>query len=83
MDAILLIGITVYGLLSLTAFFARIHTVDLTLALSDVFKAVGLCAVEVSCLRFVMAWVRITALIGYRRKKAHWGTIQRKEIQYK
>ena len=69
--------------LSLTAFFARIHTVNLTLALSDVFKAVGLCAVEVSCLRFVMAWVRITALIGYRRKKAHWGTIQRKEIQYK
>lgn len=71
------------AILSLTAFFARIHTVDLTLALSDVFKAVGLCAVEVSFLRFVMAWVRITALIGYRRKKAHWGTIQRKEIQYK
>lgn len=71
------------AILSLTAFFARIHTVDLTLTLSDVFKAVGLCAVEVSCLRFVMAWVRITALIGYRRKKAHWGTIQRKEIQYK
>ena len=71
------------AILSLTAFFARIHTVDLTLALSDVFKAVGPCAVEVSCLRFVMAWVRITALIGYRRKKAHWGTIQRKEIQYK
>ncbi len=71
------------AILSLTAFFARIHTVDLTLALSDVFKAVGLCAVEVSCLRFVMAWVRITALIGYRRKKVHWGTIQRKEIQYK
>ena len=71
------------AILSLTAFFARIHTVDLTLALSDVFKAVGLCAVEVSCLRFVMAWVRITALIGYRGKKAHWGTIQRKEIQYK
>ena len=71
------------AILSLTAFFARIHTVNLTLALSDVFKAVGLCAVEVSCLRFVMAWVRITALVGYRRKKAHWGTIQRKEIQYK
>ena len=71
------------AILSLTAFFARIHTVNLTLALSDVFKAVGLCAVEVSCLRFVMAWVRITALIGYRGKKAHWGTIQRKEIQYK
>lgn len=71
------------AILSLTAFFARIHTVDLTLALSDVFKAVGLCAVEVSCLRFVRAWVRITALIGYRGKKAHWGTIQRKEIQYK
>ena len=47
------------AILSLTAFFARIHTVDLKLYPSDVLKAIGLCVVEVSCLRFVMAWVRI------------------------
>ena len=71
------------AILSLTAFFARIHTIDLKLYPSDVLKAVGLCAVEVSFLRFVMAWVRMTALIGYRRNKHTWGRIERQKIQIK
>ena len=68
------------AVLSLTAFLARVHTIDLRLTLRDVLKAVGLCVVEVSCLRFVMAWVRMTALIGYRKKKHTWGQIQRHTI---
>ena len=50
--------------------------------LSDVLKAIGLCVLEVSCLRFIMAWVRATALIGYKRKKHAWGKIQRKKIHF-
>ena len=69
--------------MSLTAFFARVHTVDLKLYLTDVLKAVGLCVVEVSCLRFVLAWVRMTALIGYKRKKNVWGRIERQRINIK
>ena len=69
------------SILSLTAFFARIHTIDLRLTAGDVLKAVGICAVEVSCLRFILAWVRMTALIGYRKNRARWGTIERREIQ--
>ncbi len=68
--------------LSLTAFFARIHTIDMKLGAIDVLKAIGLCAVEVSCLRFIMAWVRMTALIGYRKKKNTWGRIERQKINY-
>ena len=71
------------AILSLTAFFARVHTIDLRLYPADVLKAVGLCAVEVSCLRFIMAWVRMTALIGYQKKKHNWGRIQRQKIQLK
>ena len=71
------------AVLSITAFFARIHTIDLPLYPSDVLKAVGLCLVEVSCLRFIMAWVRMTALIGYRKKKNTWGKIQRHKIEFK
>ena len=71
------------AILSLTAFFARVHTIDLKLTPSDILKAVGLCVIEVSCLRFIMAWVRITALIGYRRKKNDWGRIERQKIEYK
>ena len=82
---ILFFGIYVVytALLSLTAFFARIHTIDLKLYPSDALKAVGLCVVEVSFLRFVMAWVRMTALIGYQKKKDSWGRIQRQKIQFK
>lgn len=70
------------AILSLTAFFARIHTIDLKLAFVDAMKAIGLCILEVSCLRFILAWVRMTALIGYRRKKEHWGRIERKRIDF-
>lgn len=82
---ILFFGIYVVysAILSLTAFFARIHTVDLKLSALDVLKAIGLCVAEVSCLRLVMAWVRATALIGYRKKKHAWGRIERKKIQFK
>ena len=70
------------SILSLTAFFARIHTVDLKLTLGDVCKAVGLCVVEVSFLRFILAWVRVTALGRGRGKKTVWGQIERKKINF-
>ena len=77
-----LIYVAYSAILSLTAFFARIHTVDLRLTFSDLLKAVGLCALEVSFLRFVLAWVRASALMGYRRKKTHWEKIQREKIHF-
>lgn len=71
------------AILSLTAFFARIHTIDMKLSVGDVIKAIGLCIAEVSCLRLVLAWVRTMALIGYKKKKHTWGRIERKTIQFK
>ena len=70
------------AILSLTAFFARIHTVDLKLSASDILKAVALCALEISVLRFILAWTRTTALVGYRKKRHSWGQIQRKKIHF-
>ncbi len=68
------------AILSLTAFFSRVHTIDLQLSFRDALKAAVLCVIEISFLRFVMAWVRTTALIGYRKKKNQWGQIERKKI---
>lgn len=78
-----LIYVVYSAILSLTAFFARIHTIDLKLTASDVLKAIGLCALEVSCLRLILSFVRATALIGYKKKKHAWGKIERKKIQFK
>lgn len=71
----------VYGaVLSLTAFLARIYTVDLHTMGRDIGKAVLLCLFEVTILRFGLAFVRATALFGYKKKKQEWGRIERKKI---
>jgi len=70
------------SILSLTAFFARIHTVDLKLSFGDVCKAVGLCVAEISCLRVILAVVRVTALGRGQGKKTAWGQIERRRIHY-
>ncbi len=77
----MLIYIVYSAILSLTAFFARIHTIDLKLKFTDVLKAILLCILEVSCLRFILAFVRAKALIGYKKKKHSWGRIERKKIE--
>lgn len=56
------------SILTLTAFFSRIQTIDLTLRFKDCLKAVGLCFFEVTFLRFVMAFVRLTALRDIRKR---------------
>jgi hypothetical protein len=74
----------VFGsILTLTAFFARVQTIDLKVSPKDTIKAVLLCLFEITLLRFVMAWVRATSFIGYRKKKLNWGKIERKKINLK
>ena len=66
--------------LTLTAFFARTQTIDLEISVGDVAKAVLLCFFEICVLRFVLAFVRATAFVGYKKKKLNWGRIERKKI---
>ena len=61
----------------------RQHTADLTLSFGDGLKAVCLCLFELVFLRFILAWVRCTAFIGYRKKKLSWGRIERRKIDLK
>ncbi len=70
------------AILTMTAFFSRIQTIDLSIKPVECLKAVVLCFFEVSCLRFVMAFVRLTAFKGYKKKKLDWGRIERKKIKY-
>ena len=74
----------VFGsVLTMTAFFARIQTIDLKIKFLDFVKAAGLCIVEITVLRFVMAWTRATAFIGYKKKKLRWDKLERKKIDLK
>ena len=68
------------SILTLTAFFSRIQTIDLTVKPRDFVKAVMLCFFEVTTLRFIMAFVRLMAFRGYKKKKLDWGRIERKKM---
>ncbi len=71
------------GVLTLTAFFSRIYTADLSVSFRDGVKAVCLCLFELGLLRFILAWVRCTAFVGYKKKKLSWGRIERRKIDLK
>ncbi|MHB1152432.1 MAG: glycosyltransferase family 2 protein [Eubacteriales bacterium] len=68
------------SILTLTAFFSRIQTIDLKISFKDTVKAILLCFFEVSLLRFIMALVRATAFFGYKKKKLHWDKFERNQI---
>lgn len=68
------------SVLTLTAFFSRIQTIDLTVRFVDCLKAIMLCFFEVTTLRFIMAFVRLMAFKGYKKKKLDWGRIERKKM---
>jgi len=71
----------VFGaIMTLTVFFSRNFTAEVRITLWDGLRAAALCLVELVFLRFVLAWVRCTAFLGYRRKKLQWGQIRRKKI---
>ena len=71
------------AMLSMTSFFARTQTAELTLSFKDVCKAILMCLFEITFMHFVLTYVRATAFIGYRKKKLHWGRIERKKINLK
>lgn len=68
------------SIMSLTAFFARTQTRDLTLTARDALKAVGLSLIEVTVLRFIMSLARMTALVGRKAKGRHWERVSRTSL---
>lgn len=72
----------VYGAtLTITAFFQRIYTQNLRISRQDVLRACVMCLIENVFFRFVFDFIRLTAFIGYRKKKNVWGGDQTGEAQ--
>jgi len=67
-----------YGsILTITAFFQRIYTQRLHISQADILRACAMCLIENVFFRFILDFVRMTAFIGYRKKKNSWGQIKR------
>ena len=69
------------ALITIVAYFTTIYINELNFNMKKVAKILMLCLFEVGFLRLVLAWVRFTALIGYRKNKYKWGEIERKKIK--
>lgn len=70
----------VYGaVLTMTAFFQRIYTQKLKISRSDTVRAVFMCFLENIFFHFFLAFIRVTAFKGYRKKKLVWGQIKREK----
>ena len=82
-DNVFLIYAVFGSILSLTAFFTRIYTTDLKISVVDTLKVIYLCFFEITYLRFALTLVRLTALVGYSKRKNQWGRIERKKINFK
>lgn len=65
------------AILSLTIFLARVYIQDTKLTFKDFTKAVLLCFIEIAGLRQIMSIARMTAFIGYKKKKLQWVDITR------
>lgn len=65
------------AILTLTIFLARVYLQNKRLNIKDILKAVSLCFIEIAGLRALMSVVRMTAFIGYKKKKLEWADITR------
>lgn len=67
-----------YGaILTITAFFQRIYTQRLQISRADMARACVICLMENLFFRFILDFVRMTAFIGYKKRKNSWGQIKR------
>ena len=65
------------SILTITAFFQRIYTQNLRISFQDVLRACIMCLIENVFFRFVFDFIRLNALLSYRKNKGTWGQIKR------
>lgn len=70
-----------YGiLLTLTAYFSRIYTIDQRFSFRELILAITACFFETTFLRFYLEFVRVTAFVGYKKNKLNWDKLERKKM---
>lgn len=73
---------TIMGvMISVAAYCTTVYMNELAFDFKKLLKVILLCFCEIGALRFILSWVRFTALFGYNKNKYSWGKIQRKEMK--
>lgn len=79
----LLIYILFGGILSLCTFFSRLHVENIKLSFRDIIKAMLLCILEITVLRYIVLFARISSFFGYKKNKNIWDRAERISVEYK
>lgn len=76
---LMLMGIyTLFSMMTtISSFMLKIYGSGFTIRVRDVIKAFILCIFEITVLRFYLAAVRMSSLIGYRRDRYEWHKFER------
>ena len=67
-------------ILTITAFFQRIYTQNISIRKMDILKTIFICVIEAVFFHFILSVIRITAFRGYGKRKLSWGSIKRERI---
>ena len=69
---------SIYGIfLTVTAFYQRIYIQNKKIGFSDTTKLIIMSLLEGLFLRYILSFIRITSFIGYKKKRMHWGSVER------
>lgn len=69
---------SIYGMfLTITAYYQRIYIQNKKISIVDTIKVILMSFLEGIFLRYLLSFVRVTSLIGYKNKRMHWGSIKR------
>lgn len=79
----LLIYILFGGILSLCTFLSRLHVENIKLSFRDIIKAMLLCILEITVLRYIVLFARISSFFGYKKNKNIWDRAERISVEYK
>lgn len=71
-----------YGaVLTITAFFQRVYTKNMKISILDIFRTMFICILESVFFRYVLSYVRATALFNYKNRKNVWGKLKREKLR--
>ena len=70
-----------YGiLLTLTAYFSRIYTIDQRFSFRELILAITACFLKQLFSAFIWNLSRVTAFVGYKKNKLNWDKLERKKM---
>ncbi len=80
---LLMLVYVVFGwILTLAAFFSRIHTTNTGITNGDVARSFLFCLLENTFLRLILLFARFTAFLGYKKKKLDWNKVRRQKVVF-